>query len=228
MIVIRKKSAESKAWGIVFILAALCIILDIVFTAAGKPIFENIPVFRMVLSILLLFFAITSLIKGEIAGIFFPLAFIFMLLESWVAELAGLADANIANNWIVLLGAFLLTIGTVLLTSKSSKETRADCEFGSTTKYVDAATFTEYKLSCRFGDYYLCFENADEYKGGGVLNVDNSFGQILIDVPEGWNIDLDIDSSFGDVEHPGKIASDGPTIIIKGKNSFGDITIRYI
>ncbi len=69
MIIIRKKSTESKAWGIVLILAALCIILDIVFTAIGKPIFANIPVFRMVLSLLLLFFAVNALIKGEIACI---------------------------------------------------------------------------------------------------------------------------------------------------------------
>ena len=228
MIIIRKKSTESKAWGIVLILAALCIILDIVFTAIGKPIFANIPVFRMVLSLLLLFFAVNALIKGDIAWTFFPLAFIFMLLESWIADLAGLADPNIANNWIVLLGAFLLTIGTLLLTSKSSKKVKADCEFGSTTKYVDAASFNDYKCSCRFGDYHICFENADEYKGGGTLTVDNAFGQFCIDVPEGWNIDLDIDSNFGDVEHPSEISTDGPTIRIKGKNSFGEIKIRYI
>lgn len=111
-----------KAWkiilGIVFILAAVLIVLD----AFGviSPLVSSmgeISVFSLIGVVLLTTVVIALCIKGKIQGIFFPLALIFMLLEENIATLCKCESTNIIHNGLVLLIALFLSIGFGIILS---------------------------------------------------------------------------------------------------------------
>ena len=107
---------RSIVWGVAFLAAALLLIAGAVMDTMG--INAEIPFFRIALCGLLLGLVVKSLTRGAIAEIFFPIAFIFMLLEDSIIGWCGLAVDDIMNNWLVLLCALLFTIAAGCLFPK--------------------------------------------------------------------------------------------------------------
>ena len=135
---------RSIVWGVAFLAAALLLIAGAVMDTMG--INAEIPFFRIALCGLLLGLVVKSLTRGAIAEIFFPITFIFMLLEDSIISWCGLAVDDIMNNWLVLLCALLFTIAAGCLFPKKLRfgvktDGVGGKSFGSTVKYIDCAVF---------------------------------------------------------------------------------------
>ena len=231
-----------KAWkvvlGLILIICAVLLILEALGVILPvTSVVGEIGFWQAVGGILLVSGIVSLISEGEFYGIFVLLGFLFMVFERNIAYICGIDGDDIINNWLVFGCSLLLTAGfmflipsrkkrekhksTVKVNQMSGSEIYIDCaEFGSTEK--------EYTLNNKFGAIEVHFENVESYNGGGTLNIDSSFGAIEIQVPDNWKIDdnelvvmlgsLEIDDS----EH----ASNGPTLKLKGRVSFGAVEVE--
>ena len=240
------KNVWKLFWGIAFIFAAVVIVLDAVGVFAPfVGIFGEVSIWAIIGGLLLLCFAVSQLISGNIGNFFFPLALIFMIFEKNVAHYFNIGDenGNIINNWLLCLVAILLGIGFSILLSGIKRKNRhrvvgREWHFGdekdgikikgnvgSTVKYIDCDGFKYGEVENNLGSCTVFFENVDKYDGGGVLSVDNNLGSMLINVPEGWNVISEIDNNLGSLTLP-KPNTNGPTLTVIGDNNLGSIAIK--
>ena len=224
-------------WGLGFLLAAALIILDVVgvmptlLSAVG-----DVSIFSLILGLLLLSYALVRLFKGRISAIFFPLAFIFMLFEKNVAFLCGLEDADIVNNWLVLLIALLLHVGVaILIPSRRMRRghrrytvSREENLLSSSTVYVNCDGFIPNTVGNKLGECTVHFQNVDQYKGGQTLTVSNSLGSMTINVPVTWTLVTDVDNNMGSIDTPMYSDNGGPILYIKGENNLGNLEIHFV
>lgn len=206
-------------WGFALIIAAILLIALALENTMGW--FGHLPMFKIAVGALLLFIVIRSLIKKKLIGIFFPLAFMFMIFEEYIALAIGAPDKNIISNWLVLLAALLLTVGFKLLIRKNVIYKRS--YFGGSAKYIDCTAFTEESFENNFGRMDIYFENTHAYKGDGRLIIENNFGSTFIHLPKNWNVKMNIENSFGSVKTPGYDPGLSKTVTVSGETNFGSI-----
>ncbi len=218
-------------WGIIFIGTAILLTLELI----GSRFGINVPFIRLGLALLLAWWAVKSLKKGKVSGLFFPLAFIFMLFENDLSNWIGFYG-DLVNNWFVLLIALLLTIGFAVLfkdyefkTSKvriNNTKSNKNC-FNDGIKYVDCTEFEYEALKNIFGNFTVYFQNVELYEGGGVLEINNTCGNVDIYLPENWCVINETDNFMGDVKTAGTDPLNGKPLRVVGKNNFGEIKFHY-
>lgn len=232
-------------WGVGFVLIAVVLILDALGILKGiMGPFGEVSIFALAISLLLLSYVISRIIRLKFEEIFVPLSFIFMLLEGNIAHLFGLEDPDIINNWLLFGCAVLLWIGfSILCSGIKRKNKKKSFEFiynggergahnsgniGSSVKYINCESFRFESIENNFGHYTVHFDNVEKYEGGAVLEVENNFGSLTVNVPSEWNIKMDIDNSFGGTTVPNGGNANGPDITIKGENNFGKVSVEYV
>lgn len=110
-------------WGLGFILAAVLIVLDAVGVIAPLVgVMGEISVFALLGVLFFLAMIISLCVKGKLSQIFFPLAFIFMIIEKNIAKLCGFESDNIIHNGLVLLIALFLSVGFGMLFSSKRRK----------------------------------------------------------------------------------------------------------
>ena len=226
-------------WGLGLIIVAVIIALDqfgIIAPLMGW--FGEVSAIALIGGLLLLSIVIKALFKGNFTMVFFPLAFIFMIFEKNIAHIAGLENNDIIHNGLVLLIALLLTLGfSILFSSKKRRSNHgvsveisnkdAESHFGASTVYVDCDNFSPSSIENSFGGCSIHFQNVESYKGECVLNVENNFGHMVINVPHSWAIKCTVENNFGRTESK-NTDNGGPIIYIKGENNFGSLTVKHI
>ena len=214
-------------WGLAFILLAVFIILNSVFSQF------DIPLLRLLLGALCAVWTVKLIARRHFPFVFFPIAFIFMLFEKYIAGWLGLNE-NIISNWIVLLCALLLCVGTGFLFPgfdfhdlnivSGDKKNRMT----SLVKYIDCTDFVSDKIEVNMGKGEVFFENTDNYVGDGTLDVDNNMSSLTINVPSAWNVKCNIKSNMGHTDIRVKENSGGKLLYINGENNMGHITIKTV
>ncbi|MBQ9162189.1 MAG: hypothetical protein IJX74_02830 [Clostridia bacterium] len=238
-------------WGIVFILAAALLALDAVGVIDPlMSVMGEISVFAIVGTVLPVTWIVSRCIKGRVVEIFFPLGFIFMLLEGNIATICGCESTNIIHNGLVLVICLLLTVGFGILfppkfksskyhvefdddhreKGKKHKGRRAGGSLGSNTVYVDCTEFRPDIIDNDLGACVVHFENVEWYEGDKTLRVSNDLGSMLINVPSSWRIVASIDNNLGSVKMPDETPDDedAPVLFIDGENDLGSLTVRYV
>lgn len=212
--------------GSLLIIAAVALIFD----AGG--VFIGVPTYRVLLGIVCAVWFMKELTKLHISGIFFPAAFIFLLFEKYIARMS-FGGKNIISNWVVLIAALLFTVGTEiifgdlvigkkirghLVSSKTSNR------FAEGVKYIDCATLGSAVVKNSFGEMDVYFQNNEAFTGGTVI-VENAFGEVTLHVPNGLRVDAEVSSFCGEVCQAAGDDPAAPTLIVTGKNSFGEVNI---
>lgn len=246
-----KKILWKLFWGFGFVLAATFLIVDALgLISPIESFMGEVSIWTLLLSLLMLAFTVSGLIKGKIASIFIPLSVIFMLFEKNIATIAGLENTNIINNWIVLASAILLTTGVSILIPSKKKEkikkkfkkkvkngieieietnaNEAENNFGSSMVYVDCTDFTPSRIENNLGACTIQFQNIENYVGGKTIHIENNLGPITIQVPSDWVVKASIENNLGSITVPDCEDKDGPILYISGENSLGVITVTYI
>ncbi len=228
-------------WGLLFIVAAALIIVNIF------GLFEGISMFDIVATVILSGIIIMSLMEINIWGILFPVAFICIIYAK---------ELNITEYtpWHVLLIALLLCIGLSLIFSRRINHFRifhhfhsdhsfssnvsneqddnvvyCSANFGECIKYVNSTNFERADIKCSFGDVKVYFDHALIPSGKAVINIDVSFGDAKLYIPRTWKVINRVNIFLGDMnEQFMNDATDSPIVTIQGNISFGDAKIIYI
>ena len=242
------KNTWKLFWGLGFIFVAVAIVLDALgIFAPFVGFFGEVSIWAIIGGALLLCFAISQLISGNIGNFFVPLALIFMIFEKNIAHYFEIGDenGNIINNWLILLVAVMLGIGfSILFSGIKRRERRRRCRrawnidddedgikvnvkgnAGSTVKYIDCDGFKYEEIENDLGACTVFFENVDKYESGGVLSVDNNLGSVVVTVPREWNVISKIVNNLGSLTVP-KPNTNGPVLTVMGDNNLGSVVIK--
>lgn len=227
------------AFGLLLIACAAVIILDAV--GVGLGFLSNVPAVTLIIAAVLLLWFLNALVKLRISEIFFPLAFLFMLLEEYIASWVSYKSSNIMNNWLVLLIAILLHVGTALVIPKRKRKrfkaaVNNGVEYESNSKthnssmassiiYIDCTSFVEETVTSEMGSCQVYFTNIEQYTGNGVLNLTNELGSLKVHVPTGWRIESSVSNELGGFSEPSDKDEGDKTIFINGTNELGAINI---
>lgn len=230
---------KDRFWGIVFILAAVFILLG------NYGFFREISMTRLFLALLLLYFITKNIPCRNFYGILIPAACILILYDN---EL----HITRLTPFPILAAAVFGSIGLSFLFPNQppfhsghffdfeDKEGKSHCResdiscgisFGGTSKYIDADNFCRAYLKCTFGSLKAYFDHAKIAGGSAEIYVENAFGEISLFLPKEWNVSVEAATSFGDIEEIHKspyVSADAPVVIVRGTVSFGDCKIYYV
>ena len=232
---------KNVLWGIGFILVAILLILHTFGVDFGLPI--NLPLWKIILSVVLIIFIIEQAIKLRFVNVFFPLIFIVMIFESEIALSLGIENGDLAPTWTFLLIALLLSIGFALLNKKTftftynkdnekhvytgeeAKEKFKEVLNNSSVYYIDCSEKFYKEIDTDLCKTEVFFTNAELYNGDGVIKVDNNLGKIIFHVPSNWIVDCSIDNSLGSVQSFKQNDTGEPVKKLKvtGSNNLGKI-----
>ena len=233
------KHRKTVIWGVILIAAGVLVAL-LSLGMIALPM--DIAPWRIIVGILVLCVFIDELSKLDFAGSLLMASVELMIFEKPLGILLGKGEENWFSNWTVVLVALLVGGGLdLILGGYKKKWNRARGKhfgininsFSENLKYVDASRFKKEYVRNSFGEFELRFENADEYCGGGELTVENSFGEMTVYVPSEWEVEVDVDNIFGDLEVDDILRvnyadASGKKLLIKGRNRFGDMVIKAI
>ena len=214
-------------WGLAFVLLAVLIFLNSIFLDF------DIPVLRLFLGVACFVWLIKIISRCHFPFVFFPIAFIFMLFEKYIAGWLGNSE-NIISNWIVLLCALLLCIGTGFMFSGFDFHNVNVVSFNgrnrltSIVKYIDCTDFVNDSVEVNMGRGEVFFENTDGYAGEGTLYVENNMSRLTINIPSSLKVICHIESNMGHTDIHVNNNSDGKTLYITGENNMGHTNIKSV
>lgn len=218
-------------WGIFFILATVVLI------ASQVTPFTTIGFWSLLGAIILIAVIIQSAIYRVWAGIFIPVALLYLIFQAplgWVY----------LSPWILIIAAIFLSIAFhLLLRSKPRWEKYAQekwqnahgewkghaheysdgmgvsenqddnhpeikVSFGNVTRYLRSTCLEYGRFSTSFGAIEAYFDQATLSPEGAELFVESSFGAIKLFVPRTWNVVNRVHSGMGGVTFKGVPALD--------------------
>ncbi len=234
-----KISFSKLAFGLLFIAFAVFLILDSLGVSFG--VLSTLPAWVLILSVLNIAWLIDRIVKLKISEIFFPIAFLFMLLESHIARWCNLKNENIIDNGIVFLCAFLLMLGVSFLTPKGRIRIKNGKKLyyhsgvhrknsgSASTIYVDCENSEDDVLiKNELGSCNVYFSNVDSYNGNITMNVHNELGSMTIHVPSEWRISTNISNELGSVSEPDDSGKGDKLLRINGHNELGSLRITRV
>lgn len=222
-------------WGIIFLLAAIFIIV------AKLGYLAEFSFFSLFFTVFLLGILIDSLIRLNFPGIFFSAAFLFIIYNKQL----GITELT---PWTVLGAALLASIGCWLLFHKkkgnvhsfsnTASEVITDQDnqnvyykicFGTCIKYVNTNDFKVANLKCVFGELKVYFDNAVIQKPGACIDIDVAFGELVLYIPKDWHLHISTNSLLAEIKEKNKDQMIGSIDVhLTGSAKFSEITIRYI
>ena len=226
-------------WGIVILLAAAAMIVLAVFPGIALI---GVPIWKIVLAVLLVYWLIDNLIFGdslrEHFSIFLQLGLLAVLFRSEIAALVGAnTEDNFLHPGLVMGGAVLLTIAVALIFDgksivKTSHTAPAPQQsygnsFGSKVNYLDFAAHTSFTVSNSFGETVVYCQNVDAADPTVpiYINVSNKFGETEIHVPADVTVSNEVRCSLGGVNARPNQSDGGRMLIVNGSNAFGEVQI---
>lgn len=225
-------------WGLLFIVAAVLIIMN------QFGFFVGISMFEIVASVILVGIIIKSIMYVNFWGILFPLAVICIIYaQEW-----NITDFT---PWPALLTALLCSLGLSLIfkrpsfwtyhshwdrgyssnvvNEKDDKTVYCSTSFGESMKYVNSDNFEKANVKCSFGSVKVYFDNALIPSGKADIYLDVSFGDAVLFIPKTWRIINDVHVFLGDMSEKNRnVGADSPVVTIHGNISFGDAQIFYV
>lgn len=210
--------------------------------------FFGMPIYKLLLSAVLVAWIIAKVLFSnslrERFKIFFPLAFLFMVLESEISRWASLPDENIVNNWLLLLAALLANIAIDCIIPKNktvkghffgiggSNHSHGDFEsfdtnnLSSNTVYIDADKIKKSFIKNRLGETTVYYQNTDIASPDETLelNINNLMGETDVHVPADWVVTNKMQCVMGEV-HIRNNAGNGIRLNVTGSNTMGETNI---
>lgn len=215
---------RSIFWGLMLVGVAVVLILD----GVGFTLGAGIGLWHVLGGIILLSLIIERLIKGKIAYVFFPLAFLFLLFEAPLARALGKGE-DLISNWTVLLAAALLTGGVAILLPRRDKETGAVTQghLGNVTLYFDAADLSDCRISGKVGRTLVYFSNKEAYDGNGVISISDNVGQITLYIPQEWSVVTTGGDNLGRLHVPPQTAAGDKTVTLSVSDNLGVVDVIF-
>ena len=222
-----KHTVKKVFWGILMLLTAAALIFY--GSGYGAEVL-GLPLYKFLFAIVLAAWILAKIIFSdslrERFKIFFPIGFLFMVLETEISHWAGLPDENIINNWFVIMAALIADSAINFIIPKKNTKGHSN-KFSSTTHYIDAAETKQSWVYNRMGDATVYYQNT-ELADKDVpleLNITNKMGNVTVHVPADWVIVDKISTNMGNIDIREGIGG-GLTLTLLGENKMGNIDVE--
>ena len=236
-------STSALFWAFLFIGLAVVLLLEALhLTDAFLPV--GLPLWRILLGAVLAWWLIWGVLKLQPFAIFFPLAGEVLLFERWILLTIGSEREEIASVHMMLLVAFLLSIGFTILkhacqpTSKilSGEQIAAKVSTGMNGKisgnsinYFDCTEPFHSTVENNLSATNVFFSNTELYRGESTLHLENNLGSLTLHVPEDWLVVSNLENSLGSISIPPSAhANPEKKLILNGENNLGSTTVKYV
>ena len=111
----------------------------------------------------------------------------------------------------------------------SDEDFEFNAAFGSITQPVELKRLHSGEISTSFGDFTVDLSNIDEIAPDASIEVNTSFGNLLLLVPKRYQVNSSSAASFACVDYSGNHDSQPVgTIKLEANVSFGQVTIQYV
>ena len=228
----QRRSYRTIVWGLVLILAAVVLILN----GLGISFGFGITPWRIIIGVLLLAWLIYEIIRLKFSDIIFPIAFLFLVFQGPIAKAVGYEKEQILSPWIVLLAAFLLSIGVQTLFKRKSEviinghtvtsENKGD-RIGNHTVYFDATDLSDATIREHLGTVDVYFSNADAYPGDGKITVTENLGMVKLHLPNEWNVVTYTKGNLGKISIPDHEVTGDKNITIAVTENLGEVSVVF-
>lgn len=249
---IMNRNKNSIFWGLMLIAIACYLILSQLHIVTLA-----ISITKLILGVIFVGTAINSIIEKSFGGLFFSLAFLWIIFDS-VFKLPTVSTP------VVLMIALLLTIGFSMLFPKKhynhnySNENKhiewddyedpdktgkyqtvfnddtnesfcGSNRFGASAKYINTGNFKKANLDCSFGELKVYFDSAKIISDSAEICVRQSFGSTQLFIPKEWQIVQKVSVFAGAVEERNHNKSNGsPVVYLTGEVKCGSVIITYV
>ncbi|MGN0352351.1 MAG: LiaF transmembrane domain-containing protein [Roseburia sp.] len=235
-----KGKGKKIFWGVIFILAAVYIVVSRIF------VLPEISVWSIILTIVFAAMIIKGIRELNFFEILFGIAFLCWIydgqlgienLTPWPvmgAALLGSIGLSMIfkrkkNTWSWSCGDSTETIGATSDSNCDGEHIRCENNFGSSIKYINSENFCNAELENNFGELTVYFDNAVIQSGSAYVNVENDFGTTNLYIPKVWKVVNNLSHSFGTIDEHGRYeGSSSNTLYLRGQTDFGTINIYYI
>ena len=232
-------STSALFWAFLFIGLAVVLLLEALhLTDAFLPV--GLSLWRILLGAVLAWWLIWGLLKLQPFAIFFPLAGEALLFDRWILLAIGSEREEIASVRMMLLVAFLLSIGFTILKHAclpmtkilSGEQIAAKVSAGvsgNSTRYIDCTEPFHSTVENNLGATNVFFSNTELYHGESTLHLENNLGSLTLHVPEDWLVVSTLDNSLGSVSVPlSALANPEKKLILSGENNLGSTAVKYV
>lgn len=245
-----KAKASRIFWGIFFIACASFVVLN----QAGIWTYK-LGFWAIVGSIIFLLTLIDGLINRRITESVFSVAFLLMIfaqplhitkLVPWTLLLAALLISiglgiifrnrfhtvvyankkiknfrekreNLSNN-----------LFTDTVTNENGAHVTINQTMSDTSRYIHSKELEDINVQAKMSDINIYLDDAEAAGEIVKLNIDILMSDLTIYLPLSWQVDNQAATGFGDLSIYGQSTGGGPTLQLFGKNSMGNVEIKYI
>ncbi len=211
-------------WGLVLIFTAVVLLLD----GIGLTLGAGMSGWRIVGAVLLSAWLIGEVIQLKFTDMFFPLAFLFLVLEEPIGTALGFKDGDIIANWIPIVAAFLLTAGTKAIFRPRhvvNGEAVSGGRLGSQTLYFDAGDLSGAVVTDHVGPTEIYLTNCEAYAGNGVIRVRDNVGPVTFHLPAGWHVVTDISDNLGPIDIPPQSGIATHSVTLEIRDNVGPVKV---
>ncbi len=239
-------------WGVFLVLAA-----GILVTSRLGVFTYHIGFWTLLIAMFLVAAFVESLIQVTVGGMVFSLAFLAIIFAKPLGIVA-LAPWTILGAALLLTVGLSLIIKPrwrwhhhgprVIVNGKGwhhgdwqkdwqedvqdvdDAEMIVDVNMSSSIRYLQSQDFKRAVIKVSMGNAKVYFDNVTLNEAGADILVDDSFGGVELYIPRKWQVQNDVNTSFGAVEEKGVQTVDEtvPQVHIHGNVSFGGLTIIYV
>lgn len=217
-------------WGMIFLLMAALVIIS-----RFLPL-QAITYRRIVFTVILAAWLLSSLVHRRMSGILFATAFLLILYD----DLFPIAPLNPAS---LLLAAALGSIGFHLLAPRSEMTQKKyeqpgesfsdDCIYlkttmGSSVKYVNSPDFKEACIECTMGSMKIYFDNAHVSGDEAKIWISAMMSDLELYIPREWEVKNSCTQTLSVIHDTETSSATCKTIMLEGNSSFSRIRICYI
>ncbi|MCM1244811.1 MAG: hypothetical protein NC293_04105 [Roseburia sp.] len=235
-----KTKKDNVFWGVLFLLAAVYIIIN------NFGFAPDINVMKVIVAVLCAVVFFKSLFRVEFGGMLFSLAILAILFDDELGITA-------ITPWPVLVAALLGSIGlnmifgnhtgtkrrrgdknsgthyTVHGDSVSGDEIVINGMFNGYKKNISSDHFKKADVSCKFCGIEISFDDVMIQDGSAVVNLELYFSGVELYIPYSWKIVNNTDCMFGGFdEHRASNGEEGPEIIFEGNVRFSGVDVYRI
>ena len=189
-------------WGLLFLVGAVYLIASRVWKL------PTVSVFSVILTVFLAWLFIEGLRHLNFWEILFPIAF-FCIIYAKPLGITNMAGSNSEQC--------------------NGENLNFDNTFSESIKYINTDNLCTVSVDNSFGSTSVYFDNAIIQGESASVYIDNSFGEISLYVPRAWNVDVNVEKAFGNVNMRGRMEGTSThRLLVSGETNFGTLTIVFI
>lgn len=220
------------------------IVIAVLMVVSKLGLLQNLPVFKILFTVILGIIAIKGIFNFKFAEIFIPLALIGCIFDRELGITA-------ITPWILIIASILISIGLDMIfkdfrykikmngnkessfsddtTENNDRVVFVNCSFGTTNKYVNSDSFKRAKIKNKFASCNVYFDNAFIAGKSADIYVNNSFGETTLHFPSDWKLNVKKSNAFGNLRVNGNsnMSDDAKIINVYAENSFGTVVIIF-